>query len=220
MEQLIAQRLAGELKIDITQVVREHWEILFLKQLLESAYGKDLVFKGGTALRLAYGSPRFSEDLDFALLHDSLHGRFKSLVESIAGAYPEASVTDAAAKRWTYLGEIKVTEGYLSHPFRVKIEISRRRVDGYGYRLMLITSPTTPLQVLGNVATLEQLYRDKLSCLEGRSAPKDLFDAWYVSQKLKIPYQPPEIDLPRKTMVRELRKYLPTDYHAVIEELL
>jgi len=27
-----------------------------------------LVFKGGTALRLAYGSPRFSDDLDFSEL--------------------------------------------------------------------------------------------------------------------------------------------------------
>lgn len=30
--------------------------------------GQYLIFKGGTALRLAYKSPRFSDDLDFALL--------------------------------------------------------------------------------------------------------------------------------------------------------
>ncbi len=57
MEQALAERLAEELKIDVTQVVREFWEVLFLKVLLESPHGKNLVFKGGTALRLAYGSP-------------------------------------------------------------------------------------------------------------------------------------------------------------------
>jgi predicted nucleotidyltransferase component of viral defense system len=53
MEQLLAERLALELKIDITQVVREYWEVVLLNRLFESRSGKDLVFKGGTALWLA-----------------------------------------------------------------------------------------------------------------------------------------------------------------------
>ncbi len=220
MEQTLAERLAEGLKIDVTQVVREYWEVLFLKSLLESPHGKNLVFKGGTALRLAYGSPRFSEDLDFALLKDSLRGKVDRLAASMAGPYPEASVTDVAEKRWTYLWEIKVSPAYLPHPFRVKVEISRRQVKGYGFRLRLITSPTTPLQALGNVATLEQLYEDKLACLAGRTAPKDLFDVWYICQQLKIPYLPPETSVSKQTLRRDLGKYLPSDYRRVIEELL
>lgn len=220
MEQILAERLAEDLKIDVTQVVREYWEVLFLKSLLESPHGKNLVFKGGTALRLVYGSPRFSEDLDFALLKDSLQGEIKSTARSMAEPFPEASVTDAAAKRWTYLWEIKVTEGYLAYPFRIKIEISRRAVKEYDFQLRLITSPTTPLQVLGNVATLEQLYKDKQECLEGRTAPKDVFDAWYICQKLRMPYQPPSTTISKKTLRRDLGKYLPADYRPVIEELL
>ena len=220
MEQLLAERLAEDLKIDITQVVREYWEVLFLKSLLESPHGKDLVFKGGTALRLAYGSPRFSEDLDFALLKDSLQGEVGRLAASMADPYPETSVTDAAEKRWTYLWEIKVSVAYLPHPFRVKVEVSRRPVKEYGYRLRLITSLTIPLQALGNVATLEQLYEDKLACLAGRTAPKDLFDIWYVCQQLRIPYRPPETSVSKQTLKRDLGKYLPADYRRVIEELL
>jgi predicted nucleotidyltransferase component of viral defense system len=220
MEQLLAERLAEDLKIDVTQVVREYWEVIFLKSLLESPHGKNLVFKGGTALRLVYGSPRFSEDLDFALLEDSLKGETEGLAQDMAEPYPEASVTDAAEKRWTYLWEIKITEGYLSHPFRIKIEISRRPAKDYRFELRLITSPTTPLQVLGNVATLEQLFRDKKECLEGRAAPKDIFDTWYICQKLRMPYRPPETTLSKKLLKRDLGKYLPADYRPVIEELL
>jgi len=220
MEQILAERLAEDLKIDVTQVVREYWEVLFLKSLLESPHGKNLVFKGGTALRLAYGSPRFSEDLDFTLLKDSLKGEIETVALSMAEPYPGASVTDAAEKRWTYLWEIKVTEGYLSHPFRIKIEISRRPAVDYEFKLRLITSPTTPLQVLGNVATLEQLFRDKQECLEGRAAPKDVFDTWYICQKLRMPYQPPDIKIPKKILKRDLGKYLPADYRPVIEELM
>lgn len=59
MEQQLAQRLAGELGVHVTQVVREYWEVTFLDALLSGEHGKNLVFRGGTALRLAYGSPRW-----------------------------------------------------------------------------------------------------------------------------------------------------------------
>ncbi|MEW6675721.1 MAG: nucleotidyl transferase AbiEii/AbiGii toxin family protein [Nitrospirota bacterium] len=64
MEREIAENQAKNLKTDVTQVVREFWETVILKGLFDSPEGKFLIFKGGTALRLVYGSPRFSEDLD------------------------------------------------------------------------------------------------------------------------------------------------------------
>ncbi len=219
MEQLLAERLAGELRIDVTQMVREYWEVILLKNLLESPHGRNLVFKGGTALRLVYGSPRFSEDLDFALLEDSLKGKVESIARDMTAPFPETSITDAAARRWTYLWEIKVSEAWMARPFRVKVEISRRPVGGYDYRLGLMTSPATPLQALGNVATLEQLYSDKQECLKSRSAPKDLFDTWYICQRLKLPYRPPTGRVSRTVLRRDLGKYLPADYRQVIEEL-
>ncbi len=178
------------------------------------------MFKGVTALRLAYGSPRFSEDLDFNLLEDSLKGEVESVAESMVEPYPEASLTDVAEKRWAYLWEIKVTEGYLPYPLRVMVEISRREAKEYDHRLRLITSPATPLQVLGKVATLEQLYKDKSDCVKDRAAPKDLFDLWYICQKLRIPYRPPETWVSGKGLRRDLGKYLPADFGTVIEELL
>ena len=41
-----------------------HYDILFALQ--KGGFLDGLVFQGGTALRLCHGSPRFSEDLDFA----------------------------------------------------------------------------------------------------------------------------------------------------------
>lgn len=63
--------------IDRTQVVREYWELIILKGFYESPQGRYLIFKGGTALRLAYGFPRFSEDLDFSLTKDVMKGNCK-----------------------------------------------------------------------------------------------------------------------------------------------
>jgi predicted nucleotidyltransferase component of viral defense system len=219
MEQLIAEQKARELKIDKTQVVREYWELIVLKGLYESPFGRYLIFKGGTALRLTYGSPRFSEDLDFSLTKDVLKGKFSSLIKKIIAPFPELSLTDLEEKYYTYLAEIKVTQTYLPFPFRIKIEISKREIKDYQWELKLLNSPATVIQVMGQVATLEQIYKDKLACLKGRAKPKDLFDLWYVSEKIKIPYTPQKFSLNKKELVRDLRKYLPSDFWPAIEGL-
>lgn len=218
MEQYFARQKALELRIDQTQVVREYWELIVLKGLYESSSGRYLVFKGGTALRLAYGSPRFSEDLDFSLTKDTLKGKFTSIIKKIIAPYPELTLTDIEGKYYTYLAEIKITHGYLPLPFRIKVEISKREMKDYELELKLLNSPVTVIQALGQVATLNQIYRDKLACLEGRAKPKDFFDLWYISERLKIPYKPKKISS-KKEFVRDLRKYLPRNFWPVIEGL-
>ena len=219
MEREIAENQARDLKIDLTQVVREFWEIIILKGLFDSPEGKFLIFKGGTALRLVYGSPRFSEDLDFSLISDRLRGKFESLIKKIISLYPELTITDLQGKYYKYLGEIKITQDYLPLPFRIKIEISKRREKGYKSELLIIPSPVSTMQLLGNVATLEQLYKDKLKCIKERAKPKDIFDLWYISQKLNKVYKPGAIMMPKRELVRELRKYLPKDFWPVIDKL-
>ena len=48
-------------------IVREYFQHVFLGELYKLPEAEKLLFKGGTALRMIYGSPRFSEDLDFSL---------------------------------------------------------------------------------------------------------------------------------------------------------
>jgi len=220
MEQSIAEQKARELKIDKTQVVREYWGLIVLKGLYDSRFGRYLIFKGGTALRLAYGSPRFSEDLDFSLTKDVLKGKFSSFIEKMITPFPEMALTDLEEKYYTFLAEIKVTQDYLPFPFRIKIEISKREMKDYQWELKLLGSPTTAIQVLGQVATLEQIYKDKLACLKGRAKPKDLFDLWYLSHKLNISYTPQKISLNKKEAIRDLRKYLPSDFWPAIGGLI
>src|SRR3989338_10767448 len=46
-------------------VVREYCQHLFLSHLYQRPGSERLLFKGGTALRIVFHSPRYSEDLDF-----------------------------------------------------------------------------------------------------------------------------------------------------------
>lgn len=218
MERNIAERLSKELKVDIAQVVREYYEILVLKELADNPISDKVVFKGGTALRLAYGSPRFSEDLDFSIISELNDANFLNTLQKIISHIPDSEITDLAEKYYTYLAEIKISKDFLALPFRVKIEISKRIEKKYAWKLQLIKSPCSIYSALLNTATLEQLYIDKQLCLEGRAQPKDLFDYWYISEILKRPYNP-GVKIDKKILKRDLKKFLPISFHKVLEKL-
>jgi predicted nucleotidyltransferase component of viral defense system len=79
MEKQLAEELAKSLKISINQIIsREYWGMVILREISQSRLADFLVFAGGTALRLVYNSPRFSDDLDFYLKKICLFRFFKS----------------------------------------------------------------------------------------------------------------------------------------------
>lgn len=55
-------------KDDTYEVLREILQEIVLYALSDAGFFNHAVFYGGTALRILYGLPRFSEDLDFSLL--------------------------------------------------------------------------------------------------------------------------------------------------------
>ncbi|MDP3935185.1 MAG: nucleotidyl transferase AbiEii/AbiGii toxin family protein [Candidatus Giovannonibacteria bacterium] len=63
-------------------IVREYFQHVFLGELYKLPDAEKLLFKGGTALRIVYGSPRFSEDLDFSLFGIA-QNEIKSFVEGL-----------------------------------------------------------------------------------------------------------------------------------------
>ena len=46
-------------------ILREYLQYKILESVYSSEFGRNLVFMGGTAIHIAHGLPRFSEDLDF-----------------------------------------------------------------------------------------------------------------------------------------------------------
>lgn len=54
-------------------LLREYLQVVILRSLHESEAWHGLVFVGGTALRLLYGLPRFSEDLDFSVIDHAMY---------------------------------------------------------------------------------------------------------------------------------------------------
>lgn len=221
MDRQLAERLSRQLKIAPEQVVRKEAELLILQGLLESSAGRLLVFKGGTALRLAYGSPRFSDDLDFSLLAPLAETVFVRMAETAAVATPQVTLVEALAKQFTLFALYKVRESYLSYPFSVKVEVSTREESwerDRDYSLRLLASPVTPISVLAQVATLERMWSDKQAALAERRQPRDLYDLWFIAQRLRLPFSPDLSGFDRPAIKRDLRKYLPASQWPVIDQ--
>ena len=211
------QSLAGRLKIDKERIAREFYEILILNEIANLSWGKQLIFKGGTALRLAYKSPRFSDDLDFSMLKKIPTQNVFRFAETVAKKYAVV-VRDRWDKRDTIIVEFATKEDILPQRFGLKVEISKRPSINMTHELKLLHSPVSPLEVLFNVQTLDSILSDKLAALAERNEPRDLFDIWFLCQKLEKPFSA-KSRLDSKTLKQVLHKYLPTNWHRVIDEI-
>lgn len=223
-EQTFIEKLASELKMAPENIVREGYEIITLKAISESSLSKNLVFKGGTALRLVYNSPRFSEDLDFSLTGPINFSDFKKNILDLCSRYKkEMELSDISDKKQTFFSVLKIKEDFLPQKFSVKIEISKRKFSPSqkpGFKLLPLKSSVLPITVFLNVATLETIMENKLQAVKERVKPRDLFDLWFVSNILKKPVDVKIKGFGQMNIRQELNRYLPKNYHHITEHLI
>lgn len=103
-----------------------HYDILF--GLDRDGLLDDLTFQGGTALRLCYGSPRFSEDLDFAGGRD----------------FSRARVDGIRAALETYIGQRYGLEVIVREPAELVNDPGYRGIHVDTWQIAIITAPTRP----------------------------------------------------------------------------
>jgi len=221
MDKDFALSLAANIGIDVQQVIREEVEVFFLNSLFESPISERLIFKGGTALRLLYDSPRFSEDLDFSVTDKIKSAEFRNTINRIVKSDDRFSIRDLACKYYTHLAEIRIKEPWQEIAFSLKIEISRRPVEEKEAQFAnaLVKSPATNIAVMVRAFTLEQILSDKLRAIKERKMPRDIFDAWFICQKTRASFDLKGFGYPKGRIRQELRKFLPTKFYPVIEEL-
>jgi len=220
MDQSLAESLSKKFRIAKEPIIREEYEMIFLRALLASKFHKKLVFKGGTALRLAYGNPRFSEDLDFSLLKKIKNQEFIKVIKETAEDLPTVKIRELTEKRYTHFAVLQVKEPYLKQAFPLKIEISKRPVEwkeDSDFVSHVLKSQIVPLEAISFVVTLERAFKDKKRMVKERSKARDLFDFWWLGQRLnkkvKLNLKNSEI----KKIKAELNQFLPEQMRLVVE---
>lgn len=215
-----AQEISRKLKISRDFVVREEYEILLLKEIFESEFGASLVFKGGTALRLVYNSPRFSEDLDFTLIQKVNRKKFLLFLKEMSKIYPAITAVETMDKFYTVFALVKIKEDYLERGFSIKIEVSKREgrwTLDKDFSQQVIRSEVTPLSVLAQVASLKRILKEKEDAIKNRKAARDIFDLWFINQLYQRRVKPSFAGYDKKQVKSELHKYLSGNFWRLID---
>jgi predicted nucleotidyltransferase component of viral defense system len=203
----------------VDNILKEHYQMFILDILYRSSFESKLIFKGGTALRLAYNSMRFSEDLDFSILTDIPYKDFEKTIKSIEKIIPEAKIKDLHDKRFTLFAKIVFKVSYKPIPIGIKVEINKDTKD-FKEQITLLKSPFSNMEVLGRVFTLESILKDKLTLIEpdSRRDPRDLFDAWFINQRLNQEFIiKDDYKYNQKELMNGLNPLLPQNYKKVME---
>jgi len=136
----LVKNLATRSQTSELNVVRQYCQHLFLSYFYRQKGSEKVLFKGGTALKIIYGSPRFSEDLDFSGFNVSI-----SLIEELAEKAlleieREGIGVEILESKETSGGYLSIIAfGFLDYKVRIQLEISLRKENSIEGIVVLIT---------------------------------------------------------------------------------
>ncbi|OGH87602.1 MAG: hypothetical protein A3J93_03700 [Candidatus Magasanikbacteria bacterium RIFOXYC2_FULL_42_28] len=171
-------------------IAREYFQHVFLSNLSQIPGGEKLLFKGGTALRIVYGSPRFSEDLDFSLFGVS-HSLVNKFVEDIfLKILSEIERTGIKVELGKKSGE--TSGGYFGvASFRfydypligVEINVSARGTKQLAGEADSIVSDFAPAYSLLHLPQIVLVEEKIFGALLERKKPRDFYDLYFIMRK-------------------------------------
>ena len=222
LHQSIIEKLAKDLKIAPLNIIREHLEMEVLYYLSQSKLSESLIFYGGTALRLAHNSFRFSEDLDFLFVKKikTSQKELNQVLKLVAENNQGVKVEEVFNKKLTLFGLLHIKHNLLKHPIRIKIEISKKK-NGIQLENMLLTSLTSNKEIIFPTVTLESIYELKKQAIKNRNTARDWFDFWYLSNKLKKDNEiNKKFPFNKKEFMNELKRWLPQDKWKILDTVI
>lgn len=207
-------------------VLREYFQHLFLYLFYQQDGIDKLYFKGGTALRLVYKSPRFSEDLDFGASFSNVDSVEDAIVATLLEAEKEGVKTaldEAKKTSGGYLSIMQFSAFGLTLP--IKIEISFRDKKSKG-EIKNVSSDLFPDYAIIQLVE-EQLVQGKLDALLDRKKPRDFYDFYFLMRHNMLPEKGRSellekvLDNLQKNKINfsgELKEFLPKSHHMIIRD--
>ena len=174
------EEFTSRYQTDTDNVVREYCQHLFLSYLYQLPGSERLLFKGGTAMRIVFRSPRFSEDLDFTGLNITqreVEELFADTLSNIEKTGIPVELVEAKKTSGGYLG-IAAFNAY-NKKTNVQIEVSLRNGKALTGTRTVIQSDYLPPYSLVHLDT-ENLIRGKMEALTARHKPRDFYDYFFL----------------------------------------
>jgi predicted nucleotidyltransferase component of viral defense system len=175
-------------------IAREYLQARILQSFQEDGVFVRWAFQGGTALRFLFSLPRFSEDLDFALVRSGENALFERAVQRVQAVFQaegyEISIKSKAEK--TVASAFIGFKGLL---FELGLSQQRRQI--FSVKVEVDTNPPVGAEMdttlVRRHVTLNLYHYDKASLLSGKvhallsrswCKGRDLYDlVWYLADR-------------------------------------
>ena len=207
---ITADRITEKARIDKVSsslVFKEHVQLAVLDYLFRKGLFSQMVFQGGTALRLVYQGVRYSEDLDFVLrkkdlpcflnMRDELKpltAHIKKFIPFVRQAQLKAQKETETFRRYSLILETD----FLSAQDKTNIELAN--VPSHKHQTVILRHPDTMVTPAVTVETPEEILSDKCVAFAAREYIKgrDLWDIYFLLNTLKVPQNRAIIDMVKR----------------------
>ena len=191
-------------------IQQEIFEIEVLAWLENKGFLRNMIFGGGTMMRLCYDLKRYSVDFDFWTYRvDRIDQFFINLKNFLKADY---DLTEVQNKYYTLLFEIKKAP----YPRKLKIEIRKENKES-DFQETIAYSSYSNQQVLLKSFTLEQMMKNKIGALLDRKEIRDVFDIEFLIRKgINISAKNEEL----KKIKEIIKGFKKRDYYVTLGSLL
>ncbi len=219
------KELSNKLQTTELNVRREYVQHLFLSYFYQQKNTEQILFKGGTALRIAFNSPRFSEDLDFSAELFS-YNQIEKAIESTLGAIEREGIkTEIIESKETtggYLAKISMNLG--DEKVILLIQISKRKSQDISEIMTISGDFIIPYSI--SLLDRKHLVEEKIQALLTRSKPRDFYDLYFLIRSNLITLEQRKILTKAKTKLDstkinfelELKQFLPKSHWLIIKD--
>lgn len=206
-------------------VRREYFQHIFLSYFYAQPDTDKIYFKGGTALRLIFRSPRFSEDLDFSSGLKNVKKIEQAVAATLALIEKEGIEINIAESKETSSGYLALTHFKTNKGFiPIQLEISFREGKKTG-ELRTIANDFIPAYTVVEL-TKTELISEKIQALLNRQKPRDFYDLYFILRADLLPVEerkvlPAVLAALKKSDIqfsRELKKFLPKSHWMIIKD--
>lgn len=222
------QKLSTKYQIIPLMIAREYCQHNLLSSFFNHKGSKNLLFKGGTALRIIYRSPRFSEDLDFTGIQNISYYEIENILtdtlKNLSDWGFDIDIDEAKKTTGGYLAKINFS--IYQFKFIIKIEISFRQLRKKFQKM--ITSISNDYIHTYDIIHLsqEEIINEKTNALLSRSKPRDWYDLYFfLHNKMLGPAQKKllteilaKLKRTKMDFKKELKEFLPYSHQPIIKD--
>jgi predicted nucleotidyltransferase component of viral defense system len=204
---------------------REYVQHLFLSYFYRLPQSHGIYFKGGTALRIAFSSPRFSEDLDFSASLYNGKAIEKVIINTLKEIHREGITTDILESKETsggYLADIDFSLG--DDRVRVLLQLSKSTKTDTG-EIITVSNDFMPAFTI-SILNRRQLFAEKIQAAIIRSKPRDFYDIYFLirsgflhrEDKEMLAQVTSQLSVSSINFERELKLFLPKSHWPIIRD--